>query len=133
LNFSGSFASSGAAPLTIANTGGAATGIVTFRGDGFGGPITAINNPTTINAGATLALASSGAVPTGALTVNGTFDISQQGPGFTPISTLAGSGAVRLGGNVSIPARAYSPVSSPTAASTMRAAARSRFSAAPRR
>jgi len=55
---------------------------------------------TTINSGATLALSGGAGISNSSVVaVNGTFDISASGVSFNPITTLAGSGTVQLGGN----------------------------------
>ena len=55
---------------------------------------------TTINSGATLALSGGAGISNSSVVaVNGTFDISASGIPFNPITTLAGTGTVQLGGN----------------------------------
>ena len=55
---------------------------------------------TTINSGATLALSGGAGISSSSVvTANGTFDISASGIPFNPITTLAGTGTVQLGGN----------------------------------
>jgi autotransporter-associated beta strand protein len=75
--------------IIIANSGSG--GSVTFTG------VNTYTGSTTINSGATLALAGSGSIATSSGVLdNGTFDISQTTAGSS-ITTLSGSGAVALG------------------------------------
>jgi autotransporter-associated beta strand protein len=60
----------------------------------------AYTGATTINSGATLALSGGGSISSSSVVaVNGTFDVSASGVSFNPITTLAGTGTVQLGGN----------------------------------
>ena len=65
--------------------------------------LTAVNaytGATTIGSGATLVLSGFGGIPVSSVvTANGTFDISGSALPFKLISTLAGSGVVKLGNN----------------------------------
>ncbi len=79
--------------LTIANTGGANTGVVTFTNTN------TYTGATTINSGATLALLGTGSIAASSgVADNGTFDISAL-TGGTSIVSLSGNGTVSLGAN----------------------------------
>jgi uncharacterized protein with beta-barrel porin domain len=79
--------------LTIANTGGVNTGVVTFTNTN------TYTGATTINSGATLALSGTGSIAASSgVADNGTFDISAL-TGGTSIVSLSGNGTVSLGAN----------------------------------
>jgi autotransporter-associated beta strand protein len=113
LSGSGSVALGGQA-LTLAKANGTFAGAIADGGlaGGTGGSLTVAGGTqtlsgantytgaTTVNAGATLALAGSGSIAASSgVADNGTFDISQTASGAS-ISSLSGSGAVVLGGQV---------------------------------